>query len=197
MDSVNWLHVAVHKERFYNWLRKTSWWYVLREVLLAPLTTQQCKDHQFFNHARPSLLDRWLVIHSLLWRNRHACVTSQLPLVLICRHKFPMPPTAGQEPGAETSGSRGRALLIGWLVMAHSAYSQSNHDHQRWGSIALCELECPLTNHQSRKMHRGLCTGQSSGSVFSAEVPIPKTTASLYHVGIKLVNKTGKYSWFR
>lgn len=121
MDSVNWLHAAVHEERFYNWLRKTSWWYVLREVLLSPLTTQQCKDHQFFNHARPGLLDRWLVIHSLLWRNRHACVTSQLPLVLICRHKFPMPPTAGQEPGAETKAevAEERCLLAGtlWLTL--------------------------------------------------------------------------------
>lgn len=89
----------------------------LREILVSPLTTQQCKEHQFFNHTSPSLLDRWLVIHSLLWRNRPVCVTFQLPLVLICRHKSFMPPTAGQEPGAETEAevAEERCLLAGSL----------------------------------------------------------------------------------
>lgn len=44
------------------------------------------------------------------------CVTFQVPLVLICKHKSSMPPPAGQEPGADQAEVvEERCLLAGSL----------------------------------------------------------------------------------
>lgn len=69
---------------------------VLREVLVSPLTTSSLTM---------PLLAFWtedcLYIPSFEGTGL-CCVTFQVLLVLIYKHKSPMPPTAGQEPGAET-----------------------------------------------------------------------------------------------